>query len=281
MDISIIIVSWKVKEKLRTNLQSLLPSLVDLNAEVYVVDNASDDGTVEMLQSEFPQVKLIANADNRGFAKANNQAIKEASGNFILLLNPDMLVFPETIKQMLVWAKSEARATVSSCRLVTESGQNIPHVRSFPGFFDQAAVILKLPHLFPRILEDYLQAKFDYAQPARVDSVRGALFLINRSSWEKLTGQVKPFLDEQYFIWFEEVDFCRQVYKNGGEVWYSPVASCIDYVGQSFGQVKISTKQKYFQESMLKYFYKWQPRWQFYLLKTMWPVGKLMAKIFT
>ncbi len=280
MDISIIIVSWKVKEKLRSNLQSLLPSLVNLSAEVYVVDNASGDGTVEMLQSEFPEVKLIANTDNFGFAKANNQAIKEASGDFILLLNPDMLVFPETIKQMLVWAKSEPRATVSSCRLVTESGRNIPHVRSFPGFFDQAAVILKLPHLFPRILDDYLQAKFDYAQPARVDSVRGAFFLINRSSWEKFTGQVKPFLDEQYFIWFEEVDFCRQVYKNGGEVWYSPAASCVDYVGQSFGQVKIGTKQRYFQESMSKYFYKWQPRWQFYLLKTIWPVGKLMAKIF-
>lgn len=280
MDISIIIVSWKVKEKLRANLQSLLPSLMGLNAEVFVVDNASNDGTVGMLRSEFTEVKLIANSDNHGFAKANNQAIKEASGDFVLLLNPDMLVFPETIKQMLAWVKSEARATVSACRLVTAAGENVPHVRRFPGFFDQLAVILKLPHLFPHILDDYLQAKFDYTQPARVDSVRGAFFLINRRAWEKLTGQVKPFLDERYFIWFEEVDFCRQVYKNGGEVWYTPITQCVDYVGQSFGQVKVSTKQQYFQESMLKYFYKWQPHWQFYLLKTMWPLGKLIAKIF-
>ena len=97
MDLSIIIVSWKVKEKLRANLQALFASQGDFSYEVFVVDNNSDDGSVDMIKDEFPRVKLIANTENVGFAKANNHAIKLASGDYILLLNPDMLVNPDTL----------------------------------------------------------------------------------------------------------------------------------------------------------------------------------------
>ncbi len=280
MDISIIIVSWKVKEKLRANLTALSLALAGLKAEVLVVDNNSQDGTVDMIQSEFPEVKLIVNRDNLGFAKANNQGIKEASGDFILLLNPDMRVFPETIKAMLAWARLHPQAVVSGCRLETETGALVPHVRRFPRLTDQLAVILKLPHLFPHLLDAYLQADFDYQQAAKVDSIRGAFFLINCQVWEKIAGSAKPLLDERYFIWFEEVDFCRQVYQYGGEVWYTPAARCIDYVGQSFGQVNLRLKQKYVQESMLKYFQKWQPRWQSRFLRGAWFLGNLIVKIF-
>jgi len=277
MDISIIIVSWNVKEKLRANLQALLPSLGAFKFEVFVVDNASADGSAELVKDEFPSVRLIANQENLGFAKANNQALKLASGDFILLLNPDMQVRPDTIASILDWAKRNPQATVSGCRLIAEKGQVIRQVRRFPRLFDQLMVTLKVPHIFPAVLDAYLCSDFDYSVAARVDSIRGAFFLINRASYQKISGSAAPFLDERYFIWFEEVDFCRQVYKLGGEVWYTPAASCLDYVGASFNQVKRGQSQKYFRDSMLEYFQKWGKKWEYHILRSAWRfVGALL-----
>lgn len=270
MDLSVIIVSWKVKEKLRANLEALFNSQGDFSYEVFVVDNNSQDGTVEMLKNDFPQVKLISNFDNLGFAKANNQAIKEALGDYLLLLNPDMLLNPDTLDKSLKNAKNNQQAIVSSCRLVNQQGETIKHVRRFPTFFDQLMIILKIPHLLPAVLNNYLLANFNYDLEAKVDSVRGAFFLINRKGWQEISGKEKPFLDEQYFIWFEEVDFCKQVYQQGGEVWYFPAATCLDYVGASFSQIKINIKQNYFRDSMLKYFKKWHFKGEFFVLKFFW-----------
>ncbi|MGE5425774.1 MAG: glycosyltransferase family 2 protein [Bacillota bacterium] len=281
MDISVIIVSWKVKEKLRENLLSLRPALSGLQAEVFVVDNASQDGTAEMIKKEFPEVRLIANDENLGFAKANNQAMKKATGDYFLLLNPDMRVFPNTIQRSLIFAASKPRAVVTGVKLISESGNLVPHVRRFPRIGDQLAIVLKLPHLFPKVLDGYLQEGFDYSQEAKVDSIRGAFFLINRGYWKSLSNEDKPLLDERYFIWFEEVDFCRRVYENGGEVWYTPDAACVDYVGQSFKKVKRSSKQLYFQESMIAYFRKWESPWKASVLSLAWPIGRLIARIFS
>lgn len=266
MDLSIIIVSWNVREKLKENLTALFESKGEVNFEVFVVDNNSYDGTAEMVKSEFQQVKLIANTDNLGFAKANNQAIKQSQGEFILLLNPDMRVFPDTLYKMIKWMQENKQASVAGCHLVDEQGNTIKHVRRFPTIWDQVAIVLKLPHLFPRILNKYLRVDFDYAKQAKVDSVRGGFFMI------RCVAEA-PLLDERYFVWFEEVDFCRQVYKNGGEVWYAPAAECVDYVGQSFKQLPRGKAQNYFRDSMLKYFKKWQPSRQYCILKLIWPLG--------
>lgn len=288
MDLSIIIVSWNVKGKLKENLTALFQSETDFEFEVFVVDNNSYDGTAEMVKKEFPQVhpvksgqqagakqfngvKLIANAENLGFAKANNQAIKQARGEFILLLNPDMRVFPDTLDKMIKWMQKNQQANVAGCRLIDEQGNTIKHVRRFPTVWDQLAIVLKLPHLFPKILDKYLCVDFNYSKPAKVDSVRGGFFAVRR-------GAELPLLDERYFVWFEEVDFCCQIYKNGGEVWYTPAAECVDYVGQSFKQLPRGQAQNYFRDSMLKYFKKWQPIWQYRLLKSVWPIGKFIAR---
>lgn len=278
MTLSIIIVSYKVKEKLQANLQALLASENAPDFEIFVVDNNSGDGSVEMIRENFPQVKLIANEENFGFAKANNQAIKEAQGDFILLLNPDMQVFPDTLAKTILFAQQKPSAVVSSIKLVNEKGENIPHVRRFPKLFDQLMVVLKIPHFLPSVLNSYLCQNFNYQQAAFVDSVRGAFFLINCSAWQKISGEEKPFLDERYFIWFEEVDFCRQVHAKSGEVWYFPEASCLDYVGASFSQVNRKTKQNYFRDSMLKYFAKWHSVGQKKILQAAWFLVGLFIK---
>ncbi len=275
MDLSVVIVSWNVKDKLKNNLATLFKSQGDFKFEVFVVDNNSTDGSTALVSAEFPQVKLITNSDNRGFAAANNQAIKETSGQFILLLNPDMQVEPDTLSKTLIWARQNPEATVIGCRLINEQGETIKQVRRFPKLFDQLMIALKLPHLFPGIVNKYLASDFNYEEAAPVDSIRGAFFLINRASYQKISGENLPLLDEQYFIWFEEVDFCRQVYKLGGTVWYTPASRCLDYVGQSFKQVPRGQAQKYFGASMVKYFRKWESAWEAIILEVVWELVRM------
>ncbi len=278
MDLSIIIVSWNVREKLKANLSALLSSAGDFDFSIYVVDNNSQDGTAAMVKNEFPTVNLIANTENRGFAAANNQAIKLAKGKFILLLNPDMLVERDTLSKVLAWAKSNPQAVVSGCRLVASDGTVVRQVRRFPRFFDQLMITLKIPHLFPGVVNDYLCADFNYESAASVDSIRGAFFLINREAYQKISQSAPPLLDERYFIWFEEVDFCRQVHELGGEIWYTPAATCLDYVGQSFKQVGRSESQRYFRDSMLAYFSKWGRAWEVLSLKSAWSLVRFFIK---
>jgi GT2 family glycosyltransferase len=278
MDLSVIIVSFETKEKLRHNLESLFLSEGDFKFEVFVVDNNSIDGSAQMVARYFPQVKLIRNQSNEGFAKANNSAIKEAKGDFILLLNPDMKVFPDSLYQAFLWAKNNKQAVVSGFHLISESGETIYHVRKFPRLFDQLMIVLKIPHLFPKVLNSYLEEKFDYSKAQKVDSVRGSFFLINREAYFKLTGNDRPYLDERYFVWFEEVDFCRFVKSRGGEVWYSPQASALDYVGQSFALLKRKKAQTYFKDSMLKYFSKWGKKYEVFCLKFAWRMISLFIR---
>ncbi|HQB50958.1 MAG TPA: glycosyltransferase family 2 protein [bacterium] len=274
LDLAIVIVAWKVKDKLRANLQQLLASQFSGQLGIWVVDNDSRDGTVEMLQTDFPEVNLIANQVNLGFAKANNQALRQIEARYILLLNPDMLVEPRTLEQMANWMDNNQQATIAGCHLKQVNGETLLHVRRFPTLIDQLAIVLKLPHFFPHILDRYLRTDFDYQVAASVDSVRGGFFWLRADSRGKVS-----MLDERYFIWFEEVDYCRQVKLDGGQVWYTPVAECLDYVGQSFQQVGRSRKQLYFRQSMIKYFAKWEPVWQVWLLRLAWPIGLVLATL--
>ncbi len=274
MNLSIIIVNYKVKDLLDNCLQSIFSNSGNLDLDVIVVDNNSQDGSVEMIKKKYPQVNLIASEENLGFAKANNLGFKQAKFDRILLLNPDMKLFSDTLENALKWANMNPQADVIGCHLVNKEGETIPHVRQFPSFGDQLTIVLKLPHLFPKILNKYLRKDFDYSQASKVDSIRGAFFLVKREIYQKLKG-----LDERYFIWFEEVDFCQQVKESGGEVWYTPVAKCIDYVGKSFAQVPRGQTQKYFRDSMIKYFKKWHPAWQWIILRIAWVFGMLISKI--
>jgi GT2 family glycosyltransferase len=277
MNLSIIIVSWNVKEKLKNCLANIFSSRTDFNFEVFVVDNNSGDGSAAMVRQEFPQVKLTANAENLGFSRAVNQAYRQAAGEFIFLLNPDNFVFAETIKNLLNWLKQNDQAALAGCRLVDGEGKDIPgQVRKFPELFDQLAIVLKWPYLLPKILNKYLCAGFDYSKSAPVDSVRGSALAVRRSALEKFLPAERlkngELLDERFFIWFEDVDLCRACRDKNLEVWYVSEAKCYDQVGQSFAQLPRLRAQKMFRDSMLKYFKKWQPFWQYAILYLAWTV---------
>lgn len=278
MDLFIIIVSWNVRDRLRECLRSIFETTVggSLSVEVFVVDNASRDGSAEMVRKEFPQVHCIANGENLGFAKANNQAIRAASAKLqaaspsecILLLNPDMRVMPGTLEGIVVFMREprNARVGIAGCHLVNERGETVPHVRRFPRLPDQFAIVTKAARVYPGALDRYLITDFDYSREARVDSIRGSFFCIRR----KLVEQIGA-LDERFFIWFEEVDYCMRARQAGWQVAYTPSVQCVDYVGQSFKQVNLYPKQRMFTESMLKYFRKHRPAWEWATLAAVRP----------
>ncbi len=271
VDLSIITVGFKSRDYIRELLTSLFDARGNLSIEYFVIDNASGDGLIDMVEKEFvprgdERLKIFAiqNLANLGFAAANNIGIARARGRYVLLLNPDMRLFPDTLTNMVTWMDNNLAAGVAGCKLVTQGGTVVPHVRRFPRVFDQLAILLKIPHLFPRVLDSYLAKDFNYDSTARVDSIRGSFFMIRRSVIEKLGG-----LDERFFIWFEEVDFCMQATTNNFDVWFTNVATCVDHVGRSFSLVGGLQKQKYFTASMVKYFEKWEPRhaWMFRALR--------------
>lgn len=274
MDLSIIIVSWNVKENLEKNLEKIFGFNHKIGFEIFVIDNNSSDGTVDMIEKKFPQVKLIKNEKNYGFARANNQAIRRSIGRHILLLNPDMLIFEDTLEKAIDYMDAHIKIGVAGCKLLDEKGKIVKHVRLFPTWRDQAAIILKIPHIFPGVLKKYLRDDFDYSKEKEVASVRGSFFVIRREIINKI-GE----LDERFFIWFEEVDFCRRVWDSGSRVAYIPDVKCVDLVGKSFSQVNTLEKQKYFRDSMLEYFNKWHSKWQYLILKALWPLGLLLTKI--
>jgi len=286
MDLSVIIVSWNVKEKLNKCLSHLFLSQTNFKFEIFVVDNGSQDGSAEMVRNNFSGVKIIKNDGNLGFARANNQAFRQATGDLIFLLNPDTFVFPATIDNLLHWLKLNRHVSLAGCRLLDKNGADIRgQVRRFPNLFNQLAVILKLPYLFPGILKRYLCVNFDYNKAAPVETVRGSAMMIRRCALENALpyNQLKQgqLLDERYFVWFEDVDICRAFKAAGKEVWYTPAARCHDLGGQSFKQLPRLRAQGLFRDSMLKYFKKWKPFWQYAILWLVWPIGFLLTYFFT
>ncbi len=262
VDLSIITVGYKSCTYVRALLESLFEARGQLTIEYFILDNASNDGLIEMVEKEFvprcdERLKIypIQNDVNLGFAKANNIGLQKAQGRYILLLNPDMRLFSDSLTNLVAWMDTHTDAGIVGGRLLTPDGETVPHVRRFPRLTDQLFILLKIPHLLPQVLHAYLCAGFDYDAPARVDSIRGSFFAIRRETIQKI-GR----LDERYFIWFEEVDYCRKAAAANIQVWYTPETRAVDFVGRSFSLVGGYKKQCYFTRSMHAYFKKWHPQ---------------------
>lgn len=272
-DIAVVIVSWNVRDILLNNLETLYKSR-GVSFEVIVVDNHSSDGTVDVLRSDFPEVKIIANSENHGFSKACNQGIDAAHARHVLLLNPDMLVEPESLAKTVAYLDAHPDVAVVSGKLLNKHGKPIHHFRRFPTIGDQLAVMFKLGKLFPKLLHRYHAVDLDPHYEQQVDTVRGSYFAISCTALESI-GK----LDERYFIWFEEVDYCKRAQAHKMKVMYVPSIIAHDLVGQSFKQRHFFWKQSRFLRSMLSYFEKWHPGWRVWVIRLARPSILLAAKI--
>jgi len=253
MKISVIIVSWNTKELLKKCLDSLVKYGEEFDLEIFVIDNASSDGTTWMMKNDFPEINFIPNKDNAGFAKANNQGIKRATGDYVLLLNPDTEIFADTLAHSISFMEENKDCGVMGCKMVYKNGSLQPSVRRFPKLWPILFMFLKLPKIFPhlRSIENYLATDFDYEKTQDADQVMGAYMFIRPAVFDKI-----GLLDEDFFIWFEEVDFCRRTWKAGYKVMYFPGAKIIHHGGQSFAQQKMVKNQWNFFKSAWKYFRK-------------------------
>jgi len=253
MTFSIIIVSWNVQDFLEKCLRSIFEQTRNLKFEIFVVDNGSTDETSEMILKKFPQVNLIRNNRNLGFAVANNQAIRLAKGEFILLLNPDTEILDGAIEKMVDFMQAHSEAGVAGPMILNPDKTLQPSVRRFPTFLDQILILLKVPHFWPnlRLLKRYLAVDFDYSRVSEVDQVMGAFFMVRREVFHKI-----GLFDEKFYLWFEEVDFCHRAKQAGFKVMYNPYAQIIHYGGKSFKQQWTLIKQWRFFRSMVYYFWK-------------------------
>lgn len=275
MNLSVVTVTWNSVKLIGEQIESVKNGCHSISFEEIVIDNGSTDGTADLISQKFPHVKIIKNEKNLGFASPNNTAAKISTGEFLLFLNPDMRVEAGSLDKIVEWMKSHTEVGLASCRLVDENGilNADAQPRRFPGVLDQLAIILKLPHLFPSILNHYMFSGFDADKEQEVDSVRGSFMIMRRDVYEKLGFAFDP----RYFIWFEDVDICREVKKLGYKVMHTPIISCVDYVGQSFKQRTTLWKQKNFTKSMLQYFQKWEPWYKWMWIAVFRPIGIIMA----
>ncbi|HCU35685.1 MAG TPA: glycosyltransferase family 2 protein [Armatimonadetes bacterium] len=233
----VIIVSWNVSDDLRVCLESVYAGNGG-DFEVWVVDNASSDGTVEMLRERFPQVRLIANTANRGFAAANNQALADADADYFLLLNPDTIVPEGAFDTLLRFADAHPEAGVIGPKLLNRDGSLQYSARRFPTF--AAAVYRNTPFgkLFPgaRAPQDYLMVDWDHNDARAVDWVSGACMLIRREALAEV-----GLLDEEFYWGSEDVDYCFRMRHAGRGVLYTPEPAIIHAIGSSTSQVVIRT----------------------------------------
>ena len=231
MDISVIIVNYNVREFLNNALISLTKALEGYSAEIFVVDNASDDGSVELVQRNFPDVHLIANTSNVGFAKANNQALSLSKGKYLLLLNPDTLVQENTFENLLSFFSAHADAGMLGCKILNPDGSlQLSCRRSFPTPWTAFTKTFGLSTLFPKskLFARYNLTYLDPDQTYEVDAVSGSFMMVTRDVYDKIGG-----LDETFFMYGEDLDWCFRVQRSGRKVYYVPAVSIIHYKGES------------------------------------------------
>ncbi len=275
MDLSIITVTWNAKDNIAEQISSVVSGCKTIDCEEIVSDNGSKDNTVDLIKQKFPKVKIIENNANIGFGAANNKGVEIAKGKYILFLNPDMRAEEGSLDKIVRWMDNHSDVGIASCKLVDKNGKfNIEAgPRRFPKVWEQILLLLKVPHFIPMILGQYLMKDFNSEVEQEVDSVRGSFMLVRRELVQKLGWGFDP----RYFIWFEDVDLCREAKKHGYKVMYTPIITCIDYVGQSFKKQKSYWKQKNFSRSMLTYFKKWEPMRKWIWIAIFRPVGIALA----
>ncbi len=230
MDLSIVIVNWNTKDLLRKCLDSIYRNPPTGEFEVWLVDNASSDDSIEMVKTKFPQVRLIANQQNVGFAHANNQAMRESSGEFVVLLNPDTEVRAGAFDKLIAFMRTCPEAGGAGARLVSSDESLQP----------SCTPELSLPRELWRLFHldklhaygQYRMETWDLSQPRRVDGLQGACLLLRKQALDQV-----GLLDEDYFMYTEELDLCYRLRKAGWQLYWVPEAVVLHHGGQSTRQV--------------------------------------------
>jgi N-acetylglucosaminyl-diphospho-decaprenol L-rhamnosyltransferase len=262
MDLSVVVVSWNVRDLLRRCLRSILGTnqevspvptpMSNIQVEVIVVDNGSTDGSPEMVRAEFPEVRLVANEDNRGFTAANNQGLALSQGRYLLLLNPDTEVVGDALTIMVDYMDAHPGVGALGPQLRYPDGSLQSSRRRFPTFMTALVESTVVQEWWrdKRVLHHYYLADTPDDAVQAVDWVVGACLLVRRQAYEQVGG-----LDEGYFMYSEELDWCRRIKDADWQIVYLPTATVLHHEGKSSEQV-VPARHIYFQSSKVRYFRK-------------------------
>ncbi|MBR5688999.1 MAG: glycosyltransferase family 2 protein [Prevotella sp.] len=228
--LTVVIVSYNVKDYVCQCLLSLRRALRDIDAEVCVVDNHSGDGTVDFLREKFPEIKVVASPHNLGFARANNMAIRQTESEFVLLLNPDTFVGEQTIRQSLDFMDEHAEAGGLGVRMLKIDGSDaLESRRGLPtpmvAFYKMVGLCARYPK--HRRFGQYYMGYLSWDEAARIDVISGAYCLLRRKALDEI-----GLLDEDFFMYGEDIDLSYRLLKGGYENWYLP-SKILHYKGES------------------------------------------------
>jgi len=235
-DVTIVVVSWNTREILRDCLRSVYEHGGAVRCQVIVIDNASADGSAEMVRHEFPEAQLITNADNRGFAAANNQGMAVAEGRYVLLLNSDTVVLDGAIAKTVVFADAHPDVAVVGCRVMNPDRTLQPTCFTYPSLLNMVLSATYLYKLFPRsrLFGRERMTWWQRDDVRDVEVVTGCFMLVRREAIEQV-----GVMDEQFFMYAEETDWCYRFRQAGWRLVFSPVGEIIHLGGQSSKKVGV------------------------------------------
>lgn len=277
MKLSILIVNWNTRDLVVKCLNAALKNAPPFEFELIVIDNHSSDNSADTLVKIFgsqQKIKILQSAQNLGFAKANNLAFEHASGEFILLLNSDTEVQEGALEELVRYLERNPEVGVVGPKLLNPDGTTQASLRRFPRIWSSVMVFSGLHRFFrPR---RYLMEDFDYhnEEAQEVDQVMGAALLTRRRIVSEL-----GFLDEKFWLWYEEVDFCKRVKDAGYQVKYYPKAVVMHEGAQSFSQMNVYERKRVVARSLCYYFQKHGSRFEVVLLEIAVPVVLFTAKL--
>lgn len=250
MDISIIIVNWNTRQLLLDCLASVYGTVSELSFEVFVVDNASSDGSVAAVQDSYPTVRLIENGQNLGFAKANNQALRLMQGNYALLLNTDAVLTEGAVQRLFDFLEKNYSVGMACGQLLNADGSKQNSIANFPRLLPLLCNETLLRLLFPK---HYPSKRRDYTEPIAVESCIGACLLVRKKAMDQV-----GLLDERYFFFMEETDWALAMRQAGWQAYFLPAAGIYHLQGQSAGPTLRSRIMFY--RSRYQYIRKWRPK---------------------
>jgi GT2 family glycosyltransferase len=229
-DVSVIIVSFNTREVLRQCLQSVVDDASGLVAEIIVVDNASTDGSPEMVEQDFPEVVVIRSAINLGFGEGNNVALRRARGRYFVLLNSDAFFVKGALPLAIQRMDDNPSVGLGGCLLIGRDGSSQPSSRTFHSIIGDAIVLSGLAAKFPKskFFGSFDRTWADEKQPAPVDWVPGAFTILRPSALQRV-----GYFDPTFFLYYEEVDLCRRMKNAGIPVWYWPEIVVVHIGGES------------------------------------------------
>lgn len=241
--LSIVIVNWNTRDLLRGCLQSVFANVEGLPLEVFVVDNGSSDGSPDMVKECFPLVRLMENGRNLGFSRANNRALLEAAGEYCVLLNSDTVVLPGSLDAVVACMQGHPDVGIAGVQLLNPDGSRQNSIAAFPSLLTELFNKSLLRRMLP---EKYPGKEHRFPGPVDVDSVIGACLFVRRKAMDEV-----GLMDEEYFFFFEETDWCLRFRKAGWRVIHCPGATVVHLQGKSAGKANVRARIEYYRSRYL------------------------------